>query len=217
MRVGKRLLALLFFVPGLALAHEYWIALEHYPPALAQAVKVVLGGGHSFPQSDIALSDRVLQETYLFTPDGKKLTYPSVEEKGRRVGEITLALEGEYLLSFSVQRPGQSEPQYCAKAIIVAGKGGKGKLSYQTGCILEIVPESEISSLRVGGELRLKVLYQGQPIRGTLQVSIEGKKNFFVQTDSQGMARLALSRPGRYLMTVSHQSKGSSLSFYLGE
>ncbi len=199
------------------LSHEHWIDLEEFYPLPGEKTIISICTGHYFPKSTLALSERLLYDTRVISPDGERYTYETKDEKNRRVAGLVFKSAGIHLISFSLKKPPMKEPLYFAKSIVlVKEKGGNG-VSYALGCQMEIVPGKDIFTLEKGEELPLRLLYNGKPATSTFSISVDGKKNFFLRTNKNGLALLKVTSPGRYLITAHYKGKGCSLTFCIRE
>jgi uncharacterized GH25 family protein len=204
---------LLFLFPIISFSHEYWIDIQNFSPKPNEKVKIFISSGHYFPKSEGVVSERLLSDTKIITPEGEEIVYETREEKNRRVGEFTFKEAGRYIILFSLKKPQEETPLYCGKSIVLVGE--QEELNYTSGRYIEIIPLKGISSLKKGEILPIKILYNKQPIKVTFNISIEGKKNFSISSDEEGIAKLKIDRSGRYLITANYKGKGASLTFYI--
>jgi len=206
-----------FFSCSFVFCHEHWIDLENFSPSIGEKTKVFACSGHSFPKSNEILSERVFNGFKVISPDNKEEFYATkTDEKSKtRVVEVVFDKEGTYVILFSLQKPPLKNPLYTAKALVNVGQGKIPKNILKNG--LEIVPEKEISQLKIGDELPLKIIYDEKPISLTTSISIDGKKNFFLKTNRDGELLLKIKLPGRYLITSNHKGIGASLTFFINE
>ncbi len=211
----KFIIALLSFT-GLLFAHENWLMTDQFITAPGETVTVYLCGGHYFPESGFAVKDKLVYKTYFIAPGGDTTAFKTTVDGRRRRGEITIAEKGTYQVVAVLKRPQKKEPEYWTKAVIVSG-GKTEPVNYASGKGLEIVPETGISKLNPGDSLPLRILYNNTPVKGTVSVSIDGKKNFTRKTDGDGRTILTIKRSGTYMLYVTRGAQGSSLTFYIGE
>jgi len=213
--MNKPIIALLLF-SGILLAHENWLMTDQFTPGPGETIPVYLCGGHYFPESGFAVKDKLIYKTYVIAPGGDTTAFETTVDGKRRRGEITLTEKGTYQVVAVLKRPQKKEPEYWTKAIIVAGTETEPVI-YASGEGLEIVPETEISKVNIGDALPLRVLYNNRPVKGTLSISIDGKKNFSRKTGADGRTTLTIKRSGNYMLYVTRGSQGSSLTFHIGE
>jgi uncharacterized GH25 family protein len=88
---------------------------------------------------------------------------------------------------------------YYSKAILSWGESVQTPMS---DAILDIVPLANPFLLKEGGELSVRVHYQGKPISG-LEVE-SGDHQKMTATDKDGVARLKVSK-GHHVFSVSHR------------
>jgi hypothetical protein len=92
-----------------------------------------------------------------------------------------------------------------AKVLISTGKGAVGHLTKPTGLIAELIPNSDLTQLRLGENVNVRLLYQGQPVNNA-QIALTSSstaKQSRVQlrrTDSEGRAHFKLIGSGPYLL-----------------
>jgi uncharacterized GH25 family protein len=95
----------------------------------------------------------------------------------------------------------------CAKALLRVGDAPSAGYDRVLGFTLEIVPGADPYALAPGGELPVRVLYDGAPLAG-VQVSArpaDGSEHRIVaRTDEEGRARLPLDRAGVWLVKSVH-------------
>jgi uncharacterized GH25 family protein len=125
--------------------------------------------------------------------------------------ETYLSDEGLEKISALRARKGQSaEPvkevfSRCAKAVLAVGGGVGGGVGFDRvlGLTLELVPEKDPTTLSAGGELPVRLLWQGKPLAGALVVAMPREQpdaRVTARTDPAGRARLRLDRPGVWLV-----------------
>jgi uncharacterized GH25 family protein len=94
----------------------------------------------------------------------------------------------------------------CAKSLIAVAGGGGAGWDRVLGQRLELVAEKNPYALAGGGELPVRLLYQGKPLASALVQALQrdraGAKT--ARTDRHGRARLALDRPGLWLVKAVH-------------
>ena len=87
------------------------------------------------------------------------------------------------------------------------------------GLPLEIVPLDSVFGLHTGQALRVRVLWQGQPlVDASVGVMTEGdEQRKFFTTDTQGIAQLDLERAGRTLIFSVHLRPTDTLGQWLSD
>jgi uncharacterized GH25 family protein len=94
-----------------------------------------------------------------------------------------------------------------AKSLIAVGNGSGPGYDRLLGQRLELVPETNPYALTGGGELRVRLLYEGKPLAGALIMALhKGRPEAKVsaRSDAQGRAKLRLDRPGFWLVKAVH-------------
>jgi hypothetical protein len=209
----RKLFTLLFIISTnfLCFAHEHWIDLETFEPNLGQKTKVFVRSGHNFPKGEFVLGKNLLKELKVLTPDKKLQTFLLEQEKDARTAYVVFNTNGSYILYFVVSRPPENEEVYFGKSIVNIKE--QTSVSTKVGNKLEIVLKQE--GLQINKKIPFQVLFEEKPTKTTVSVSIDGKKNFFVQTDKEGIGYLELKYPGKYLLTTSYKKYGCSLTFFV--
>jgi uncharacterized GH25 family protein len=95
----------------------------------------------------------------------------------------------------------------CAKTLILAGKGPAAGYDQVLGQRLELVPEANPYALTGGGELRVRLLYEGKPLAGALVAALpkgRPEARISARSDKEGRVRLRLDRPGFWLVKAVH-------------
>lgn len=105
-------------------------------------------------------------------------------------------------------QPGREVFSRCAKALLrVGGDAPAAGFDRRLGFTLELVPRANPFALRPGDTLPVAVLYEGWPLKNVLVVARRAgaaDQAASVRTDSDGVARLAVSAPGRWLVSAVH-------------
>ncbi|HSK79223.1 MAG TPA: DUF4198 domain-containing protein, partial [Thermoanaerobaculia bacterium] len=105
--------------------------------------------------------------------------------------------------------PGREVFSRCAKALVaVGGKEARGRgFDQVAGLPLELVPEKNPYTLAGGGEIPVRLLYQGKPLADVLVVAFQkGRADQAVSalTDRKGRVTLRFDRPGAWLVKAVH-------------
>ncbi len=93
----------------------------------------------------------------------------------------------------------------CAKALVCAGGECATDSDAPLGCPLEIVAVQNPYQLKAGDDLRVRVLYDGNPLRAARVVAVNKRdpdKLSFAISDSRGEAVFGLREPGEWLITT---------------
>lgn len=138
--------------------------------------------------------------------------HSSVELEGA-VFERYLGEEGLETVSRERARRGQGKAPVreiysrCAKSLVSVGSGPAAGWDKPLGLALELVPEADPSKLAAGGELPVRLLYQGQPLAGALVAAFSKDRpdeKVTARTDAEGRVRLRLAGPGVWLVKAVH-------------
>jgi uncharacterized GH25 family protein len=92
------------------------------------------------------------------------------------------------------------------KSLVRVGDSGEG-FDRVVGIPLELVAEADPSALAAGGELPVRLLFQGKPLAGALVVAIPRgapETRVSARTDAQGRVRLRLGQAGDWLVKTVH-------------
>jgi uncharacterized GH25 family protein len=232
MKRAVLILALIILVTGIvatAEGHMLWLNAGNYSPKIAESVTIEIGFGHKYPHIETVKEENIerifvrdpngheipLERTapskYTFTPKDKgqyevivtlKQGFVSTTPDGRKRGNKTTLNNVVSCLHFTMN----------AEALINAGSGSR-RVSDQSGLPLEIVPVGNISRLKVGDQLLLKVMYQGKPLKGAkfnttdekTALQQQGKWVQESESDDKGIVRVKLISKGPWLFTASHE------------
>jgi hypothetical protein len=95
----------------------------------------------------------------------------------------------------------------CAKSLLSAGGGAGPGFDRVVGQRLELVPEVNPQESPGGGELPVRLLYEGKPLAGALVVAFTKDRpqaKVAARSDAKGRVRLKLDRPGFWLVKAVH-------------
>jgi uncharacterized GH25 family protein len=144
--------------------------------------------------------------------------YTIVYESGRSPVELDAAKFEQYLKEEGLEtvaaaraRQGKSGAgakevfSRCAKALIAVGGPGSGH-DRVFGQRLELVAEKNPYTLAGGGELPVRLLYEGKPLAGALVMALQRGRpdKVTARSDSKGRVLLKLDRPGFWLIKAVH-------------
>lgn len=105
--------------------------------------------------------------------------------------------------------PGREVFSRCAKALVAVGGKEAGTRGHDriAGLPLELVPQKSPYALAPGGELPVRLLYQGKPLADVLVIALQkGRAGEAVsaRTDAKGRVALRLDRTGAWLVKAVH-------------
>jgi uncharacterized GH25 family protein len=98
----------------------------------------------------------------------------------------------------------------CAKALLAVGTGTEGAtgagFDRVFGQRLELVAEKNPYTLNGGGNLPVRLTYEGKPLAGALVMALQRGRpdKIEARTDSKGRVTLKLDRPGFWLIKAVH-------------
>ncbi|HKV06734.1 MAG TPA: DUF4198 domain-containing protein, partial [Thermoanaerobaculia bacterium] len=137
-----------------------------------------------------------------------ELDGPKFEEYLREEGlQNVIALRAQRGQSAA---PGREVFSRCAKALVAVGGKETGERGYDdrvAGLPLELVPEKNPYALAGGGEIPVRLLYQGKPLESALVIALQkGRADQAVsaRTDRKGRVALRLDKPGVWLVKAVH-------------
>lgn len=102
-----------------------------------------------------------------------------------------------------------------AKAVVPVG-GSTAGFDTVVGQKLELVPLTDPAAVKVGGEMDVKVLLDGQATPATVLATYDGfTKNpntyaYYTETDDTGVARIKITHPGLWLVRTELKLPGTS-------
>jgi uncharacterized GH25 family protein len=185
-RRGAAVLYCTLFLMAMCLpasAHNLWLNPGDYYPQVGTTVDIGIGWGHTYPadRNDQEVKEDRVQEISAVDPDGLTTALTRVSPA---LYKLSVDKPGAYLVTakiksgcFTMTAEGRkwgdkkavADPIKCvnyhieAKTVILAGESN-GNLGFATGQPLEVIPLSDLNSLKNGGKLDIKVLFQGSPL-----------------------------------------------------
>ncbi|SPD72908.1 ABC-type Co2+ transport system periplasmic component-like protein [uncultured Desulfobacterium sp.] len=216
-----------------ASAHFMWLNMKPYTIEGGVPVSLTISNDHVFggPGGEFLPKDS-LDRLYGIQPDGKELKIIPKNEVEYQT-EVPLKDDGTYVFVtrakggfFSKTAEGYkigqtkkdlknvisctySEKQ--AKAIVTIGKGGGNVFSKTLGHKLEIVPLENPSNLKEGDFVRLKVIFEGNPLKTYVFATFAGFSTddstfaYATKSDENGIAKVKIIKPGLWLVIVKHE------------
>ncbi|MPZ41625.1 MAG: DUF4198 domain-containing protein [Rhizobiales bacterium] len=207
-------------------AHDLWLTFT----GSASARQVVLNYGHPGDRPP-ALAEKVVDLTLISDKDRKSLfkglTFAVVRgapvaisqpfaDTGRELvtaiydnGLWSKGADGEYRNALRTAVPGATEGMWSRKfAKAITGSGAP--FDAILGHPLEIVPLTDPAAAR-GATLRVRVLFEGKPVPNVKLERSHGRNASLVETDSEGIAVVAIAGAGEYTLSASHRKSPSSV------
>lgn len=211
--------------PAAASAHDFWIskvqAEAGQPPVLT------LGYGHNFPVGEDVPEENLATRFQGFTIDGpggpvklergaetKLLTSAKPLADGIYVawGEATPLFLTQSTQGWAIKAKDEVENPLAsnlsakhAKTVIKAGQGGGDLWSKPVGQKLEIVPVADPTALAPSGQLKVKILFQGQPLPSAKVEAFPSEGDpVSAVAGNDGVAELTLPRAGWWRVMVEH-------------
>lgn len=190
-------------------AAERWLEVEPIAPRAGNGIVVRILEGEPFAgtvtpvlESDDVLFQRIWRAGRVNLAGGSS---------GAAAARVTVSEPGTQLIVFGDPASGR----YCKAITVVGNAPADDPLRYsEVGHRLEIIPQSDPVTLRKGAELELQVLFEREPLAGARVTALpeaaprEGLEAAI--TDEIGLARLKLTRAGRWMVRVRHRPGGGS-------
>ena len=214
---------------SLAQAHLFWLLTDKDSPKVNEPVQVEIGFGHKFPQEE-EIKDERLGAVKALGADGRELALKKISLTRY---EFVPPAAGVYLLSAQVvpgfvtrtpqgmkmqNKKGLPDANLCfhfdmaAKTLVNVGRQQQG-FNQTAQSVLEIVPLGNPTTLKRGGSLPVKVLFQGKPLAGaevkfTHDHWSDPQKPFALvgKTDAQGEIQVKVNEPGKWLIMAGHKT-----------
>ncbi len=191
-------------------AHYWWILATSAGPAPGESVRLEVGGGHGFPESDTLLAERLLHAARVVGPGmDESLTF--VAGDTLRVADVSLPESGVYRAEFEVQRPGDARPLIMGRTLILTGDGDDVD-AYATGEGLEIVPTTKLSAWAKGEDLQLEVRLDGEVVPAMIRLERAGERPVRLRTAPGRPADFTRWVEGPSLFVVEHEGQTVTLT-----
>lgn len=120
------------------------------------------------------------------------------------------------------EAPGLEAYARCAKAVLRVGDGStEAHAAFwqkPVGLPLELIPLDDPFTLRPGDELRVRLLYNGEPLASAMveamhrQSEQQTPQSVSVRTDEHGEATVKLDRAGRWVLANTHMVRKAMVS-----
>ena len=227
--VGSLAVIVWLWCSSAAQAHIFWLLVDQDSPKIKAPVQVEIGFGHKFPKDEEIKAERLGSLTAL-GPDGQGVP---LKQLSTTRYEFVPPAAGIYLINaqlapgFVTRTPqgmkmqtkkGVPDANLCfrfdmaAKTLVSAGEAPTG-WERKAGSSLEIMPLAAPQALKAGGELPVRVLFQGKPAPGVeLKVThdkwtdADNPFSLKTKTDAQGEFRLKLDQSGKWLVVATHKT-----------
>lgn len=196
-----------------AYAHEHWIDVSTYYPDVGDTLAVHVCSGHYYPSSVMGLKNEVFSGLSVRGNGEEHVLVETIREEKERIGSFAVEGTGVYVTSFSLKRPQAKTPSYEAKSLLVVDAEYDDQSQYSLGKGLELIPETSISHLSPGDELPIHLMFEGEPISGSLSVTPADGKTVFLRACTEQPALVPIRNTGRHLITATMKGRGCSLTF----
>ena len=222
------IISVIFFLAATAAqAHMFWLTPDNRVPKAGETVNLTIGFGHHFaPDAVMEKADR-LERVYAVTPDGLEIdaraispsTYTFIPEiegdysiyAAMKSGCMSTTTEGRKMGN----RKTLSNVVSCfgfkmsAMTSLTCGNGSGGDFEKDV-LTVEIIPQKDPATVKVGDILPLLVLYQGKPLAGAelaaSGVNSEKEKDQSwdqeTETGADGIAHIKISAAGPWLFSA---------------
>ncbi len=235
-----------FFVPTVQ-AHDFWIEPESFRPAAGQKVPVHLYVGMDFKGDSAPFIPERFERYIFVGSEGEKPVpgVPGDDPAGAvtptapgfyviglhtKPAEVTFETAEEfekYLIKEGLERhlalhnkrkkifKTVHESYFrCAKSLLVSGQQSENAVDKVLGFPLELIAETNPYRHQ---PLRLRLLYQGQPLEGALLIAFNKAApltKLKARTDKEGHVEFDLPRRGIWLVTSVHMIPAPLFSGY---
>ena len=228
------LLALGLAVP--AQAHEFIVKVEPQSPAKGATVKAEFMASHIFTESAEMEDPKDIKATLIQDGQSTDLAVRANPEAKDVVAEFTISTEapvwlaGHRLPQLWSQTPdgmlAGDKSTLTGKKILYTNQyekfvkvllnpsAGDNNFSQPLGQTLEIVPLDNPAGLKVGDEIKVRVLYNGQPVAVPIYASYMGFSNqqntyAYYTEPEEGDPAVKVTAPGMWLIRANYKAAGS--------
>ncbi len=106
-----------------------------------------------------------------------------------------------------MDKPAKEFYQRCAKSLLQAGNKTDDTYAINTGMPLEIIPLQNPYVLKVGNELAVKILFQGEPLKDAVvrswhKVDETNTNQGSARTNEEGVAKFKLNAKGFWMISL---------------
>ncbi len=221
--------------PSFLTAHDYWIMPKTFHPEPATILEVAFTNGHHYFENE-GVPDVTKFDMFFIAPQGDyiPLAYTRVEPKAAWA-KVPIGSRGTYVIGAA-----STSPEYWSKTTdgykpgsrdahpdaLKTGKYVKSVKTYITvgagsesfrkplGHEIEIMAQTNPSTLKAGQSLLVSVLYRGEPLVGVPVFGLyEGFKpkdhsdqSIQTKTDENGVASITVDRAGIWIVFAKHET-----------
>lgn len=195
------------------------------------------GHGFYNPVGSILLNGKKIKEFYMLTSQGQKVQIKGINplqfKTESRIPQgthlVVISRNEDFYTKFKVKNKTKKvhaskkglknviESRFIgmyAKAIVNSGKAKKTSpvLSKKIGHRLEIVPLTDPAKLKPGDYMKFKLLFNGKPLGEAFNSTYLGFSEdqawaYSARTNSQGLGKVRLLKPGIWVIRVNHKEK----------
>lgn len=208
-----------------AQAHMLWFNVSDHTPEKGETVSLEIGFGHHFPNGEEIKAGR-LKPLEIIAPDGRTMpakqvytgyyTFTPEQEGVYRVGT---AMKPGFVSNTTTGRKLGSRKtldgvvscfayRIMADTLLCCGVPEKTAIDAANES-LEIVPLKNPAKMDNGGDLPVKVLFEGKPLAGVevtaTREGLDKEDTVKAVTDGSGMATLQLTHEGPWMLMARHK------------
>jgi uncharacterized GH25 family protein len=213
-----------------AQAHMLWLTPEKAAAAAGEPIRITIGFGHHFSPEEVMEKEDRLERVYAVAPDGREIdaqpvnpsTYIFTPDKEGAYAIYAAMKSGFMSTTTTGRKMGNKQTldgvlscfafKMAAMTSVSRGTGSGANFSGKA-LDLEIIPQKDPKSVKVGDSLPLLVMFQGAPLAdaevGAVGANSKKEKDQDwdqqVKTDAKGMANIAINVDGAWLFSVRHK------------
>ncbi len=210
----RLLVPILAMLPAVAaLGHDFWLDAGSLRPEGPGPVAIWVRGGHYFPNSAIALADRLIASLTVETPGGESSELQSETTGSERRGTFTPAASQLYRLSLVIQQPRQPAPIAWAHLFIVPAGAATDPAGYAASSGLEIVPRTKLESFAANSPIGFAVLRDGKPLSARIEFVAASGGGGWATAGPDQPAEFTPRGSGRHLARAREDGQTATLVF----
>lgn len=209
----RLLLGIAALAAGAACGHDFWLDAEPLRPEAGASVTVWIRGGHYFPESAIALADRLIAALTVESPGGAAQPLTTAMENKERRGAFVADAARLHRLSLVIQQPRQPVPAAWAHAYVVPRGADTDPATYAAGTGLEIVPRTRLETIAANQPAMFEVLRNGQPVAARIEFVAAAGGTGWASAKPEQPAEYVPRKPGRHLAMVADGGQTATLVF----